>query len=251
MNPMFSRKMVLQLEPLVQDKAAKLCAHVQRAIDAGVPCDLHHGFRAVATDVVSAYTFDRSYDLLDRQDLGAEFYRTINGVGPAVWAFQYSTWLRDFAMSLPKGLTDACSSALRAIEQLRRSFVVDIEAVKARKATQGLGDRRPTIFTTLLDEAKKPYGYVVPSTLTLTDEAYSIMIAGSDTSGNAMTVAAFQTLRNPGIYERITGELNERFPDPESVLGFADLEGLPYLVMSIQRLAGDCWRSTNVVSRLH
>lgn len=53
LNPFFSRRTVLQLEDVVQDKAEKLVRVMQQAINENKPADLHHAFRGVSIDVVS------------------------------------------------------------------------------------------------------------------------------------------------------------------------------------------------------
>lgn len=71
---MFSRTKVLELEAIVQEKAAKVCRRMQEGIDQGKPVDLHHAFRSVSVDVISDFAFDRCYDFLDKGDIGATFF---------------------------------------------------------------------------------------------------------------------------------------------------------------------------------
>ncbi|GME38124.1 Benzoate 4-monooxygenase cytochrome p450 protein [Neofusicoccum parvum] len=73
-NPMFSRKMVLDLEEVVQEKAHKLTKRMEAGILDKKPVDLHHGFRSVSVDVITDYAFDRSYNLLDTPDFGKKFF---------------------------------------------------------------------------------------------------------------------------------------------------------------------------------
>ena len=74
LNPMFSRQRVLELEGIVQEKAGKVCKRMQEGIDQGKPVDLHHAFRAVSVDVISDFAFDRCYNFLDQDDIGAKFF---------------------------------------------------------------------------------------------------------------------------------------------------------------------------------
>jgi cytochrome P450 len=92
-QPMFSRKQVLELESVVQEKAEKLCALVSRRFNTGEPVDLHHAFRAVSIDVITDYSFNKCYDLLDAPDLGRQFFLMVRGIGPALWIFQQFPWL--------------------------------------------------------------------------------------------------------------------------------------------------------------
>ncbi len=88
---------------------------------------------------------------------------------------------------------------------------------------------RPTIFQELLTPNVTD-GYVVPTVDQIKDEAYSILGAAADTTGNAMTVAAYHVVSTPPIYEKLKAELKAEFPDPKARLDFIALERLPYLV---------------------
>lgn len=89
---------------------------------------------------------------------------------------------------------------------------------------------RPTIFRTLLDPEGKDDGYIVPTVDQLKDEAHSVLAAAADTTGNAMTVAAYYTISNPDILSTLRKELEDAFPNPDRDLAFVELEKLPYLV---------------------
>jgi cytochrome P450 len=229
---MFSRSRVSSLEPLIREKAQKLCDYVQRCINSGSPCDLHHGFRAVATDVVTAYTFDACFNLLDEDDLGAEFHGQIRAVGAGVWLLQVMTSLVEISDMIPAWLVGILSPPVKATLDLQDSFARDIEALKKRRIDKEHSER-PTVFTSLLSTSCKAEGFVPPSTTQLTHEAFSLIFAGSDTSGNAMTIASFHVMSNPRIYSRLTKELSNHFPDSSQPLSYAQLEHLPYLVCVI------------------
>lgn len=64
----------------------------------------------------------------------------------------------------------------------------------------------------------------------LTDDAFVILAAAADTTGNAMTIATYNVLNNPSIYSQVKDELEGQFPDGTAELDFLTLEKLPYLV---------------------
>jgi hypothetical protein len=98
-----------------------------------------------------------------------------------------------------------------------------IDASKGEKPT------RLTIFNQLLDP-EITGDHVVPSVDDLKDEAFSIVTAAADTTGNAMTIAAYNVISNKPIYHKLVTELTEAFPDPSAKLEFLALERLTYLV---------------------
>jgi cytochrome P450 len=98
-----------------------------------------------------------------------------------------------------------------------------------REMDEGNTDLKPTIFKDLLTADPKQ-DYVPPTPEQLKDEAYSILAAAADTTGNAMTVAAYQVVSDPVIYRKLTAELKSAFPNPTSKMDYLTLEKLPYLV---------------------
>jgi cytochrome P450 len=126
------------------------------------------------------------------------------------------------------------STPLGYVTGMQMECVRQIEGVK-EKMRDGKDLGRQTIFTTLLtDDENKPDGYRVPTTWQLKDEAYSVLVAAADTTGNAMTVAAFNILYNQPIYEKLVAELETKFPDRYAELPFVELERLPYLTAVIK-----------------
>jgi cytochrome P450 len=101
--------------------------------------------------------------------------------------------------------------------------------VLAVKAKMDAGEKveKPCIFEALLLPEDD---YVIPTPDQVKDEAYSILNAVSDTTGNAMTVAAYNVVINPEIYRTLVAELKAAFLNPDEKLEHLQLEKLPYLV---------------------
>jgi cytochrome P450 len=118
LNPFFGRKMVLELEEVVQTKVEKLCALVARNFAAGEPANLHQAFRAVSVDVASDYAFGQSYELLNSPDLGATFFRLTRGLGPSIWMFQQFPALL-VANRLPSWIVENINDSLAQIVKLK------------------------------------------------------------------------------------------------------------------------------------
>src|SRR2546421_11656539 len=79
LDPFFSRRNVLNLEHIVQAKAEKLSHIVSSRFSRNEAVDLHHSFRSISVDVITDYAFGESYDLMDKKDLGAEFFAMVSG----------------------------------------------------------------------------------------------------------------------------------------------------------------------------
>ncbi|KAK5653086.1 hypothetical protein OQA88_9373 [Cercophora sp. LCS_1] len=228
----FSRRAVLELEGVVRDKVEKLCRLVEEGLAQGNVIDLHAAFRAVSIDVITEYAFDDCWDQLDLPDLGQWFSDMGMNIGVSFWVMQQFPLLLKVMKALPlwvvRRLGPALSDMLDCQERGRR-IVQDIH----RNVENGIRPRRRTIFHNLLDPEVKVSlaGHQRPSVENMVGEAFAVLTAASDTTGNAMTVAAYHVITNPKVYAKLMAELTEAFPDDGSVSGmrFSQLERLPYL----------------------
>lgn len=87
-NPLFSRKAVLELENVVQSKVQKLIRRMNDRSSNTQPVDLHHGYRALAVDIISDYAFDNCYNQLDAPDFSSSFFDMTRELAPRGWVLQ-------------------------------------------------------------------------------------------------------------------------------------------------------------------
>jgi hypothetical protein len=96
------------------------------------------------------------------------------------------------------------------------------------KIDRGVEPKRSSVFYQLLNPQLNPDSEL-PTIDLMADEAFDFCVAGSDTTGNALTVGTYHVITNPDIYETVKQELRNCFPDPNIKLGYTVLEKLPYL----------------------
>ncbi|KAL8663690.1 MAG: hypothetical protein Q9202_003636 [Teloschistes flavicans] len=119
LNNFFSRKSVLDLEDVVQEKVQILMEHVSKALASGTALDVHHGLRAVSIDVITDYAFGESYGLLDQPDLGLEFSTLVHRLGPAAWVFRQWPWLSPIVMAIPKSVIYFINKPMGFVRELQ------------------------------------------------------------------------------------------------------------------------------------
>ena len=87
----------------------------------------------------------------------------------------------------------------------------------------------PIIYRNLLDPVShKSRG--VPTRALLLEEAITLVIAATDTTGSTMTTGTYQICKNPGIYRDLKAELLQAWPNINNVPHLETLEKLPFLV---------------------
>lgn len=153
----------------------------------------------------------------------------VRGVGPAMWIFQQFPAMQAIALKMPPWLAPRLSEPLGQVISMQMHCAKQIEDTRRRMASGSFNkNERPNIFTELLDPEKQD-GWPVPSTWDLKDECFSLLAAAADTTGNAMTIAAYRVMDKPTIYARLRNELIDAFPADNFPLKFTELEKLPYL----------------------
>jgi cytochrome P450 len=227
LNPLFSRKMVLELQEIVQKYAMKVVARSQECFDRGEPVDLHHATRCVSVDVISEYAFDKGYNLLDSPDFGIEFFRLVGGIGPAFHIFQQIPFMQKYAYAIPPSIAVHLGGSFKQVTALQQECLRNLESTKAAMDAGTLNEGRKTIFSECLkgNEDDPPLPVVQ-----LKDEVYSVIAAAAETTGNAMSYALYKILGDPEIYTTLREELFAAFPDREAKLELTIVEKLPYLV---------------------
>lgn len=84
-----------------------------------------------------------------------------------------------------------------------------------------------TIFEELNESDLPPQEKAVDR---LTEEGFSLILAGADTSTQALIHISFHLLDNPTILKQLQAELQKAMPDPNSPLRWQELEKLAFLV---------------------
>ncbi|GFG11485.1 trichodiene oxygenase [Aspergillus udagawae] len=231
LNPFFSRKAVLHLEPLIQDKAAKLVQRLAEGLKAGCgSVELHCLFSALSVDVTSDYVFHDCYNLLENHpSFGHDFANMVRGVLKGLWVFMQSKRLEAIMLRLPRWLSDR-NTIIRKYNKLVDETKANVVKVKRQVDAGELTNlTRRSIFHELLAPSDNIGQAPTRTVDELTDEGLSIMVAAALATGNALTMIAFHVLRNPDIYRRLREEIQQEFADPEKPMNFLALEKLPYL----------------------
>jgi hypothetical protein len=61
---------------------------MEELLSEGEPVDLHHGYRALAVDIVTDYSFDNCYNQLDTPNFAEDFFDMTEELIPRGWVLQ-------------------------------------------------------------------------------------------------------------------------------------------------------------------
>ncbi|KAK3314872.1 cytochrome P450 [Apodospora peruviana] len=233
LNPFFSRRSVLDLEQIIWDKTAQLTGMLQAGLDSRQQIfDMHHAIRAFSVDVITEYAYARCWNQLDMPDFGMSYQDAIRAIH---WFFPYiltfppavplfgliPDWLNVMLFPPFKKWFDSLTTVRAAVTKVRKEI------------DMGVKPSRRTIFHDLmepppLNETDGKKFRQVLSDETVFADAVNVTGAGAETTGSTAARAIFEVLCNPAIYGRLTKELRDAFPNPDTMT-LPALEQLPLL----------------------
>ena len=232
----FTLDSVARFDQDLEGITSKLVSRLRGFRDTNQPANLSNAFRSLATDVVTDYAFHKSYNLLDSPDFAAAFQRTVRDFP------EIGLWHRHFGLILhildmiPRWLTQLINPT--GIDVL--DFFSDIGARTDQlvkdysKNEKPLG--KPNIIHQMLDSSTLPAADKRNWRLAL--EMRTLVGAGTETTGNTLTVITYHLLANLEKAKRLATEVAEAQEKSSTPLRYQELQQLPYLVSPLHSLKG-------------
>ncbi|EPS37549.1 hypothetical protein H072_8765 [Dactylellina haptotyla CBS 200.50] len=227
LQPYFSKQSVRKLEGLIQSKVTLLLdrIHTMNRID------ISRGFRCLACDVITTYSYEKSFDALEEPNFAPEWLRAfesliestkIQEAFPTLFAFIGWFFMNFLSRDTVRKISPPMAHVLDFQDHCH-----DAVMVQKRKWDNGETDM-VTIFAQLFqDDPKK--GRKAATEAQLASDALLTVSAGMDTTGHTLTLATFHLVKNPDIQKRLLDELKAVMKTPRSDIKEEVLEQLPFL----------------------
>ncbi|OKL57675.1 hypothetical protein UA08_06947 [Talaromyces atroroseus] len=214
LNPIkrFSRRSILTLEHLIQQRTELLCKRIAEFRITKQPLSMTEMLPAFTGDIIMQYAFGFSYNQLESPTFES-FHEAFMAIGSSAHVASFFPWL----------IADQWSIIGRAIENQRK--VNTEEEIESKAKTNVFREILSSVNLTASDKAQQR----------LADEANILVAAGVETTAFALCVGVFHIVSTPSIYKRLKKELQDAFPDGDSTIpSLLELEKLPYLKACIQ-----------------
>lgn len=232
-NPMFSRRAIMNLLHIVQRHIETLSARMLEFEARKEPMNLTLAFPALTGDIIMDYFFGFNYAQLKHPEFES-FHEGFTRVGPVGHiATQFPAFLK-IMNSIPDCITGWLQPAMMPLIQLKKDQWNLIARI-LRGEDIKTNDAHKTIFTEILNSKLPPED---KTHRRLADEAQIIVGGGVETTAFALAIASFHIIHNKAIYERLHKELCDAFPN-KSEIDLVKCESLPYLracIMEATRL---------------
>ncbi|KAI0698067.1 cytochrome P450 [Cerioporus squamosus] len=230
LSPLFSRRALLKLEPVIQAKVDALVQQLLRYCQARRPANIRRAYRSFTTEVVYAYCFASDEDYMTAPDFAHSIVRQSDEAAFDYFlVFVHFPWMFPLMKSMASIAARIRPHSAGPLERLREridGFVDNPQSLQQKT--------QETLFHHLIAPNPETGREGIWSKSTLWQEANNMIAAGSETTASILTVATFYVLNELPVRERLFAELMEAWPDTETQAPLETLEKLPFLTAVIK-----------------
>ncbi|KAK7902476.1 hypothetical protein LTR67_002121 [Exophiala xenobiotica] len=231
MSRFFASSAISNLESSSREKVLKLCRRLEEMRKEGKPVNLSNAYRCLAADSVTDYCMPKGFNLLDSIDFANDYNkqsRTISYI--AVW-HRHIPIIIPLFMRMPKWVLEKTST-----EGGKMAF--EFQADLARQAAEVVHSEKRSDDSVLAGIVNSDAIPESDKTVDrITQEARTLVGAGSETTGISLETITFHVLSNPDVLRRLKKELSntadgsKRSRSPLTT--YSVVQRLPYLTAVI------------------
>ncbi len=226
LNPYFSKRAIVGLEPIIHERIGRLCMRLQEAMHQGQVIDLDSAFSALTADIITLRFYGEHFDYLGNKDfkfvitdafLGLTSYANLARFFPSLVASFKNLPIRILRLIMP-----SIAELLTLQEEAKQNLLTTPQKESTREAkcesfiVEALVDPNIPAEERRIDR--------------LLDETTLGLFAGTETTARAISVTMFYLLNNKSHLRKLCDELNTLPPRQDSAYSLSQLEHLPFLV---------------------
>ncbi|CUS08978.1 unnamed protein product [Tuber aestivum] len=226
LNPMFSRRGILDTEFFVKEKIELLCRRMKEHEVQGKLFNCYNGFAAMAADIITEYAYGKSYDVLKSPDLTCPAFTSLHAQHELFLILRHFPLFRMAMQSLPLSVLRLVPAGA-GLAELEEEAKANLKAVYARMGTtMEKNSAHRTVFEELLARLPDPKN---ADPTDLTNEAMAVVTAGFHTVRWTICTGILEVAGNPLIQTKLFEELKTASPDVNAEFSYLQCEKLPYL----------------------
>ncbi|KAH8424126.1 cytochrome P450 [Aspergillus melleus] len=225
----FSPASVHRLENILKENLGTLLKRLDQHGRAQEIVPVHYIFKALASDLITYYSFDQCLNLLDAPDYGKVGFDASDELFMLTHMGKVFPWLMGLFTSAPRWIVNILFPHMIDMRDRRDWWIDAVRDIRRSPDPQRI---KRTIFEGILS-SKLPDSDKTDARMA--GEAQLVVFAGEGTTAWTMHAALFQILANPSVCAALKAELNTlNSPSADGVAALGEVEALPYLSAIIQ-----------------
>ncbi|KAF4547082.1 Chitin synthase D-like protein [Elsinoe fawcettii] len=235
MSPSFSKRSIMNFEPTIKTKVEQLSGGFDTHYQERETLSIGNAFTAFALDTVCEHSFGQTWDCLQTADFGAQWKDILSILLCSLPILKHIPWLLQYLDVLIGTRWDALNPNFGAYTGVRKLITSQLRRLIANKQSRqdkSQSDyQSSTVFDAVL-QSDLPDQEKTESRVS--DEAFALVIAGSEITASALTNLIYHLLANPSTLHKVQAELDAAMPNPSAIADWCDLERSPYFHASIK-----------------
>ncbi|KAI1163869.1 cytochrome P450 CYP682H1 [Nemania serpens] len=228
LNAFFSTASIHRLEHIMRKHLGIMLSRLEEAGRDKRVMQMHHIFKACASDVITMYAFDESLKFMEMPDYGKSHFQSTDSFFLMTHLCFLFPWLMPLIQFSPDWMLRFLFPAMGELRERQNWWIDQVRAIRASPNPERV---KRTIFEGILDsklsEADK-------ADSRLASEAQLVVFAGEGTTAWTLTAALYELLANPKEVAMLKSELSGIPLQADGMPALSDVEGLPYLGAIIQ-----------------
>jgi cytochrome P450 len=227
-NPYFSKRAIVALEPDIHERITALSGRLRRTMVQGGHMSLDKSISAMTADIILKRFYGQHYDYVNEPNFEFPIRDGFAGVSLIFHLARFAplliTTLRKLPIPVIRCILPKVANFLILEQDIKDKMSSMLEAEK-----KGTGISKSVILESLADERIPAQERTVKRLL---DEGLVITIAGTETSARALSVGIFYLLQNKSLIAKLRAEIAAAVPRDQSpdTWTLQQLEHLPFLV---------------------
>ncbi|KAI3329673.1 cytochrome P450 [Ustulina deusta] len=227
LNGFFSVASIRRLEPIMKKYMARMISHMEEAGRTGEILQMHHIFKACASDVITEYAFGECYGFMQQPDFGKAFFESTDVFFYLTHVFGLVPWVVHYVQNMPTWMIRLLVPHLSELRDRQDWWLNKVREVRNSPNPERV---KSTIFEGILNSSLPPEE---KTDSRLASEAQLVIFAGEGTTAHTLTCCLYQLLANPDEVRQLKAELAVAVPDPNNI-ELSQVDSLPYLYAVIQ-----------------
>ncbi|KAH7139150.1 putative cytochrome P450 [Dendryphion nanum] len=205
----FSGANVKKLEHRVLSRVEQFCGRVEEYEERNMPIQCFNAYRSFATDVVTDYAVPKTRNFLAEPDFNAKVHGILRNAGRVIcWNRHFpiiTPIIRWTALTVPPSWIASLDPSGASLDFIENQ--ADLLS-QAQAAVNGDYEKEtPTVIGALVKNPSLPPSE--RSYARIADETVTVIAAGTETTGNTLTILTYHILANPSVHKALKGELTK------------------------------------------
>jgi len=188
---------------------------------------MHHVFKACASDVITVYAFGECFGFMESPDFGKAFFESTDVFFYLTHIFGLVPWLVNYVQNMPSWLVKLLLPSLSELRDRQDWWLTKVREIRKSPNPERV---KSTIFEGILNSSLPPEEKTDER---LASEAQLVVFAGEGTTAYTLTCCLYQLLAHPDEVKKLKEELIKAVPDSDHIL-LSQVDSLPYLNAIIQ-----------------